>query len=80
VTLITDGCTHRFTTFLAEPNGALPISEVTIDTDGILYGTTSQGGSNNNGVVGMIKPQRNNCCNIAISQVSRWLSARVGMK
>ena len=36
--------------------GAFPESNVTIDTDGTLYGTANAGGSNNNGVVWMIKP------------------------
>jgi hypothetical protein len=33
-----------------------PISKVTIDTDGTLYGTASEGGGQNKEVVWMIKP------------------------
>jgi hypothetical protein len=42
--------------FTGVADGAYPISNVTIDTDGTLYGTTSQGGSSGDGVVWMIKP------------------------
>ena len=37
-------------------DGALPQSNVAIDTDGTLYGTTVYGGDNGYGVVWMIKP------------------------
>jgi uncharacterized repeat protein (TIGR03803 family) len=37
-------------------DGAYPISSVTIDTDGTLYGTASEGGPRGRGVVWMIKP------------------------
>ncbi len=37
-------------------DGAEPISQVTIDTDGTLYGTTTQGGQGGWGTVWMIKP------------------------
>lgn len=37
-------------------DGENPWSNVSIDADGTLYGTTSQGGSRNSGVVWMIKP------------------------
>ena len=43
--------------FTGGPDGARPLSTVTIDTDGTLYGTASSGGSqNSNGVVWKIKP------------------------
>ncbi len=42
--------------FTGGSDGAYPNSTVTIDADGTLYGTASQGGSNNYGVVWMIKP------------------------
>ena len=44
---------HQFT---GGNDGAYPISNVTIDTDGTLYGTTSSGGSQNFGVVWQIIP------------------------
>ena len=37
-------------------DGQYPTSKVTIDADGTLYGTASRGGSQNMGVVWMIKP------------------------
>ncbi len=42
--------------FTGGADGALPQTQVTIDTDGTLYGTAYQGGSNNYGVVWMVKP------------------------
>ncbi len=42
--------------FTGVADGAYPISNVTIDSDGTLYGTTSQGGTYGDGVVWMIKP------------------------
>jgi len=42
--------------FTGGDDGAYPISNVTIDTDGTLYGTTSSRGANNHGTVWMIKP------------------------
>lgn len=42
--------------FTGSEDGAFPMSQVTIDTDGTLYGTAEQGGSNNRGVVWMITP------------------------
>jgi uncharacterized repeat protein (TIGR03803 family) len=41
--------------FTGGNDGANPISNVTIDTDGTLYGTTSSRGANNYGTVWMIK-------------------------
>jgi hypothetical protein len=41
--------------FTGGADGARPYSTVTIDSDGTLYGTASQGG-NGYGVVWMIKP------------------------
>lgn len=45
---------HDFVAF--HNDGAQPISQVTIDTDGTLYGTTSAGGQEGWGTVWMIKP------------------------
>lgn len=42
--------------FTGGNDGSKPISNVTIDTDGTLYGTASQGGANGAGTVWMIKP------------------------
>jgi len=42
--------------FAADGKGANPFSNVTIDTDGTLYGTAQLGGSAGYGVVWMIKP------------------------
>ncbi len=42
--------------FTGGADGAFPQSQVTIDVDGTLYGTASQGGTNNRGVIWMIKP------------------------
>lgn len=42
--------------FTGGSDGGFPSSNVTIDTDGTLYGTAEQGGSNNRGVVWMITP------------------------
>ena len=42
--------------FTGHNDGASPISNVSIDSDGTLYGTASEGGSNDLGVVWMIKP------------------------
>ena len=42
--------------FTGGADGRNPISNVSIDTDGTLYGTARQGGSTDNGVVWMIKP------------------------
>ena len=42
--------------FTGGSDGAMPISNVTIDTDGTLYGTTSMGGSLGKGVVWSFKP------------------------
>ena len=43
--------------FTGGNDGADPISTVSIDTDGTLYGTTSAGGQGGGGTVWMIKPQ-----------------------
>jgi len=42
--------------FTGGDDGEYPISSVSIDTDGTLYGVASGGGSSDNGVVWMIKP------------------------
>jgi uncharacterized repeat protein (TIGR03803 family) len=42
--------------FAGGTDGDYPLSNVTIDTDGSLYGTTSRGGTYGDGVVWMIKP------------------------
>ena len=42
--------------FAGRPDGTHPISNVTIDSDGTLYGTTKEGGSLGLGVLWMIKP------------------------
>jgi uncharacterized repeat protein (TIGR03803 family) len=42
--------------FTGGDDGARPVSSVTVDSDGTLYGTASRGGANNLGVVWMIKP------------------------
>ena len=42
--------------FTGGSDGAYPISNVSIDADGTLYGTTSSRGANNYGTVWMIKP------------------------
>ena len=42
--------------FAGGNDGALPISTVSIDTDGTLYGTASAGGQGGGGTVWMIKP------------------------
>jgi uncharacterized repeat protein (TIGR03803 family) len=42
--------------FTGGDDGAYPFSNVTIDTDGTLYGTTSSRGASNRGTVWMIKP------------------------
>ena len=45
--------------FSNSDDGEWPVSNVAIDTDGTLYGTTSNGGSHRSGTVWMITPQRN---------------------
>lgn len=42
--------------FAGGPDGGHPISSVTIDADGTLYGTATNGGSEGQGVVWMIEP------------------------
>jgi hypothetical protein len=42
--------------FSGGDDGANPISNVTIDSDGTLYGTTASHGANNYVTVWMIKP------------------------
>ena len=57
--LINEGNTWVYNSlydFTGGNDGAYPISNVSIDTDGTLYGTTSSRGVNNHGTVWMIKP------------------------
>ena len=42
--------------FTGGPDGGYPYSNVTIDMDGTLYGTTSRGGTSLGGTVWMITP------------------------
>jgi hypothetical protein len=44
---------HAFT---GGDDGEYPVSSVSIDTDGTLYGTAAAGGQHGSGVVWMIKP------------------------
>jgi len=47
---------HEFCSEKGCADGAYPVGGLIIDGEGNLYGTTSNGGINNNGVIFMITP------------------------